>query len=417
MPATIPTPASATTQACVAAALLTAARELDPASIPSRSDAFETTKIVISAANTVAHLLAVCAAEMNRLGVAQANGGKTKALLITMGLAPSVADRLLRIGRATPSMRLLPGYASDGVFPAEHIDAIVQGLTHVARRALDGLCDEERHEVELTLIAQAMSGATPKQIAEKARKLGNHYAAETGGLPAGEDRSINDFTISETPDGRVAVRGDLDIVTGQKLKTAIDSLATPRPEPDGSTDMRSPGQQRADALDAVLDAAADNTTPFIPTPNIELNLTIPSDAPARRPCSGPARSPKPRRGCWRAIPRSPRSSSTGKPCPCRWAPRSDCSPPTCAKRSSSATSAASSAARPRGSGGATTSRTGARAAPPTWTTGACCARPATPRFTPRSGRSSWAPIDTPGWCHPRRLTRPENRYPPTTDAP
>ncbi|MFW0793713.1 HNH endonuclease signature motif containing protein [Gordonia sp. CPCC 205515] len=192
---TAPTPAD----------LLATARELTVTGL-TRRQAFDTTRAIIDLSNTLGHLLSVCAAEMDRLGVATQCGGKIKPLLIEMGLAPSVADRVLRIGRGLPAMQLLPGYAEDGVFPIEHLDAIVAGLGHVERRALDGLCDEEKREVESALIAQAASGATPTEITDKARALGNEYATETGGLPAAEDHTLNELTLSKV-DGRVRIRG------------------------------------------------------------------------------------------------------------------------------------------------------------------------------------------------------------------
>ncbi|MFW0794808.1 DUF222 domain-containing protein [Gordonia sp. CPCC 205515] len=281
MPEPVATPTAPPNTTSAVSALLSAVYDLDLGRITSGREAFETTKVMITAVSALCYQLAVCAAHMDRLGVAkQRDNGKTKALLITMGLAPSVAERTLRIGLGMPRMQLLAGYAEDGVLPAEHLDAIVSGVAHVARRALDGLCDEERREVEVELIAQAMSGATPKQISTKARELGNTFAAETGGLPAAEDRSINEFSVTETSDGRIAVRGDLDIVTGTRLQTAIESLVDPRPQPDGSKDARTPGQQRADALNLVLEAAANNPTPFVAAPHTDLNVTVSANTPA-----------------------------------------------------------------------------------------------------------------------------------------
>ncbi|MFW0793999.1 HNH endonuclease signature motif containing protein [Gordonia sp. CPCC 205515] len=264
---TAPTPAD----------LLAAARDLTVTGL-TRRQAFDTTRTIIDLSNTLGHLLSVCAAEMDRLGVATQSGGKIKPLLIEMGLAPSVADRVLRIGRGLPAMQLLPGYAEDGVFPIEHLDAIVAGLGHVERRALDGLCDEEKREVESALIAQAASGATPTEITDKARALGNEYATETGGLPAAEDHTLNELTLIKV-DGRVHIRGDVDIVTGEKLMGAISSLSKKRPEPDGSEDSRSTARRQSDALDLIVDAAAATTSPFVTRPNNHVNLMLPAADP------------------------------------------------------------------------------------------------------------------------------------------
>ncbi|MFW0795604.1 HNH endonuclease, partial [Gordonia sp. CPCC 205515] len=162
-----------------------------------------------------------------------------------------------------------------------HADAILSGITHVERRAPDGLCTEEKAEVERTLIAQAMSGASPVDIGKKARELGNDYAAESGGLPAGEDRSINEFSMRPTGDGRLTVRGDLDAVIGEKLTTAIESLNRPRPEPDGSDDARTSTARNADALEMILDAAAVADTHLATPPKTHVDLVLPAAAPER----------------------------------------------------------------------------------------------------------------------------------------
>ncbi|WAC56361.1 HNH endonuclease [Gordonia sp. SL306] len=264
-------------------------REVTVADAVTGRQVFDATKALMELRNIVDHLLAVHAAALDRLGVARQSGGKTRTLLIEMGAAPGVAARWMRIGAALESLQRLPGYAADGVFSGEHVDAIVQGLVHIASRAADGLCDEERLEHERALIAQALSGATPKEIEKIARGLGNQVAAETGGLPAGEDRRINEFAVVPTSDGRVAVKGDLDVVIGEKLTAAIDSLTQARPEPDGSPDARSPGAQRADALEQILDAATSANTPFMTAPKTHINLTIPVGTPdlASLPWLGP----------------------------------------------------------------------------------------------------------------------------------
>ncbi|MGV9711645.1 HNH endonuclease, partial [Gordonia sp. NPDC003424] len=65
--------------------LLSAARDLTITDLTSGRDAFDTTTGLICVSNTVSHRLAVAIAEMDRLGVAAATGGKTRKLLITMG--------------------------------------------------------------------------------------------------------------------------------------------------------------------------------------------------------------------------------------------------------------------------------------------------------------------------------------------
>ncbi|MGC5257835.1 DUF222 domain-containing protein [Gordonia sp. DT218] len=269
--------------------IIACAREVTVADAASGRQVFDATKALLELRNIVDHLLAAHASALDRLGVARQSGGTTRNLLIEMGAAPGVASRWLRIGTALTALQRLPGYADDGVFSGEHVDAIVAGMVHIMRRAADGLCDEERLEHEQALIAHALSGAAPKEIEKVARGLGNQVAASTGGLPAGEDRRLNEFNVVPTTDGRVKVSGDLDIVIGEKITAAIDSLTQARPEPDGSPDARTPGQQRADALEQILDAAACANTPFMTAPKTHINLTIPVDTPdlASLPWLGP----------------------------------------------------------------------------------------------------------------------------------
>ncbi|MET9199897.1 DUF222 domain-containing protein [Gordonia sp. NPDC003585] len=256
---------------------------------PSGRQAHTAMTLLIELRAILDHHAATTAATLDRLGVARHTTSKTSALLIAMGVAPAVAHRWLRIGTAqTPTSRL-PGYTADGAISGEHADAIIGGIAHIGRRAPDGICDEERADIEHTLIAQAMSGATPADIATKSRELGNTYAITAAGVPPGEDRTINEFTVTPTNGGRVAVRGDLDTVTGEKLTAAIESLNTPRPEPDGSDDARTQGARNADALELILDAAAVADTTLATPPTTQVSVLLPATAPdkASLQCLGP----------------------------------------------------------------------------------------------------------------------------------
>nr|WP_239550003.1 HNH endonuclease signature motif containing protein [Mycolicibacterium mucogenicum] len=108
--------------------------------------------------------------------------------------------------------------------------------------------------------------------------MGNRLAASEGGLPAAEDRSINTADHRVTSDGRVQIRADLDAEVGAKYIAAMEQGSAPRPEPDGSPDVRSAGRRRADALEAVLDIAARGGE-IASAPRTQLLLTVPADAP------------------------------------------------------------------------------------------------------------------------------------------
>ncbi|GAI31029.1 unnamed protein product, partial [marine sediment metagenome] len=59
---------------------------------------------------------------------------------------------------------------------------------------------------------------------------------------------------------------------------AMEELSAPRPEPDGSPDVRSAGRRRADALEAVLDIAARGGD-IASAPRTQLLVTVPADTP------------------------------------------------------------------------------------------------------------------------------------------
>ncbi len=289
--------------------------------------------------NVIDHLLALHAAAMDRLGVA-GPGGKTRALLIEMGAPPAAATRWLQIGTALPALQRLPGYSEDGAFPSEHVSAIVCGLAHIDKRSPEKLSAAERLGHERALIAQASSGATPREIALVARGRANECADEHGGIPAAEDRTINALAITQNSDGRTEIRGDVDLVIAEKLISAIDSLSAERPEPDGSADSRPAGQRRTEALEQILDLAATVNTPFVTAPKTLVAVTVHADTPEPARLDWSDRSVTSPLEHWPATPHSPRSSSTASGYHCRWVTRNDCSPTTSAKPSSYATNAA-----------------------------------------------------------------------------
>ncbi|MGC4963960.1 HNH endonuclease, partial [Gordonia sp. DT101] len=103
--------------------IIACAREVTVADAASGRQVFDATKALLELRNIVDHLLAAHASALDRLGVAPQSGGTTRNLLIEMGAAPGVASRWLRIGTALASLQRLPGYAGDGVFSGEHVDA------------------------------------------------------------------------------------------------------------------------------------------------------------------------------------------------------------------------------------------------------------------------------------------------------
>ncbi|AZG45685.1 HNH endonuclease signature motif containing protein [Gordonia insulae] len=244
----------------------------------SGRDAFNAMRTILTLRNLIDHHAAHLVATLDRLGVATTHGRKTRELLIVMGYAPAVAARLIRIAGSTTTLPTLHAHAADGAIPAEHIDAITTGITHIAQRSPQPVDSEARYTQVSDLLGHYFSGATPAQIAHRAKQLGNDLAATTaGGLPAGEDRTLNTLTHHEDH-GRLHIRADLDTEVGEKFQAALEHFGAPRPEPDGSPDARSTARRHADALETVLDLAArgDTTTS---TPRPQVLITVPAERP------------------------------------------------------------------------------------------------------------------------------------------
>ena len=240
-------------------------------------DALDVLGSLVRLRNVVDHLAATVTGMLDRLGIAGAQGRTLRELLITSGCAPGVAARWIRIGAALPVLPTLVAHCADGAISGEHMDAIVKGINHIAARAPNPVDEAARFGQVTDLLGQYFSGATPAEIGARARTLGNRLAGAQGGLPASEDRSINTVDHTVTSDGRVQLRADVDAEVGAKFLTAIDEGSAPRPEPDGSPDLRSAGRRRADALEAVLDIAARGGE-VASAPRTQLLVTVPSDA-------------------------------------------------------------------------------------------------------------------------------------------
>ena len=241
-------------------------------------DALAITRQLVTLRNFADHLAAMLTGVLDRRGVAAAQGRTLRELLMSLGCAPSVAERLIRVGGALPMLPTLAAHAGDGAISGEHVDAIIKGISHIRARS-PGPVDEEARFAQVTdLLGQFFSGATPAAIGDRARKLGNRVAAAEGGLPAAEDRSVNTAEHRVTSDGRVQIRADLDAEVGAKYIAAMEQHSAPRPEPDGSPDTRSASRRRADALETLLDIAARGAD-VASAPRTQLLVTVPADTP------------------------------------------------------------------------------------------------------------------------------------------
>ncbi|MGC4933884.1 DUF222 domain-containing protein [Gordonia sp. DT30] len=242
--------------------------------------AFAAMQQLITLRNKVDHHAANLTGEFDRLKMTAPQGRSVRQLLITMGIAPAVAGRLVRVGTTT-EIDGLRRHTVDGAISLDHADAIVLGLGHIASRAGEPVTPEQRRDHTRALVSQALSGMSPAEIGKHARQLGNLLADDTGGTPAAQDKTVNELGYHKTSDGRLDVRANLDAVAGEKLHSLVEALSAPKPQPDGSHDPRPAHNRRADAFESILELAqkglTDETVSCKPTGGVL--LTIPADAP------------------------------------------------------------------------------------------------------------------------------------------
>ncbi|PVY29298.1 DUF222 domain-containing protein [Williamsia muralis] len=235
-------------------------------------------KDLITLRNAVEARLAAGAAIIDRLGVAKSLVSTTSKVLQANGAAPAAAARWLRIGTGLAGLDRTAGYFRDEFVSAEHVEAVIRGISHIGGRMVGVMSDDFRGQFERKLLGHAISGAPPAEIGRIARAMGNEVAGEEGGLPAAEDASLNTLDYVITGDGRLSGRFDVDAVTGEKMMSALDVWSRPRPQPDGSADARPPTQRRADALHQLLDCGGGGQG-FVSAPKTEVMVTVPADHP------------------------------------------------------------------------------------------------------------------------------------------
>ncbi|MGK2855241.1 MAG: DUF222 domain-containing protein [Microbacteriaceae bacterium] len=212
----------------------------------------------VSLRNLADHVIAQAVAAAERLGIpARKHLGSGADLLTSLGVAPGAAYRATRVGRAAHTLPALTQAQRLGGIGIEFADAIGKGVTHVSSRV--ALCDSDR----ASLVTKLMIETTPSEVAKKARAIAIEKAAtqppEDGAVPVAENTDLNEMTVVQTDDGRVAATINLDLVTGEELIAALDPLCRPVPLPDGSPDPRTAGKRRADAFGQLMRAYLSNS--------------------------------------------------------------------------------------------------------------------------------------------------------------
>ncbi|MFE0749431.1 DUF222 domain-containing protein [Gordonia sp. NPDC058843] len=250
-------------------------------------DALETLRLI---RNITDHQIVTHAARLDDLEVARKAGDTTKKMLIDAGHAPAAASRILRGIDGLPALPALARHAADGRLSAEIVDAVIRGMNHIEKRCSVTLSDENKDSHEIELLGQALSGATPTQVLEHARAIGNTLTDATDtSISAADDSSLNTVDAHTTDGGRIDIRADLTQTVGEKFLTMLDERSCPRPEPDGAADRRTAEQRRADAFELILDQAALGASiDSVGSPRTQLMVTIPATGadPATLPWTG-----------------------------------------------------------------------------------------------------------------------------------
>jgi hypothetical protein len=205
----------------------------------------------VTARNVLDHVIAQAVAAAERCGIpARKHLSSGADLLTSLGVAPGAAYRAVRVGRAAHTLPALTREQRVGGLGIEFVDAVGKGVTHISSRV--ALSEQDRAQVVTTLMIQT----TPSGVAKKARSIAIDKASAQpeadGAVPIAENADLNEMTLVQAEDGRVAATLDLDGLTGEELMTALDPLCRPVPLPDGSPDPRPAGKRRADAFRQLL---------------------------------------------------------------------------------------------------------------------------------------------------------------------
>ncbi|CAM3606685.1 DUF222 domain-containing protein [Mycolicibacterium frederiksbergense] len=205
----------------------------------------------VTARNLFDHMIAQATAAAERAGIpARRHLSSGSDLLISCGMAPGAAYRAARVGRAAHTLPALTQQQRLGGIDIQFADAIGRGVTHIDSRV--PLSEEDRAGVVTTLMIQT----TPSGVAKKAREIAIAQTAtspqDEDVVPVAENADLNDMTVVQTEDGRLAATLDLDALTAEELLAALDPLCRPIPLPDGSPDPRPVGRRRADAFGQIM---------------------------------------------------------------------------------------------------------------------------------------------------------------------
>ncbi|GBF13502.1 HNH endonuclease [Rhodococcus sp. Br-6] len=157
------------------------------------------------------------------------------------------AARILALGRMLGRQPEIADAFNAGDISAEHA-ALIGKFCETPPR---GMPNEALDSCRKVLLDSA-TGPTATTMTVRTCISRLERIFESDELPPSEDTERNEFHASKTLNGRVAVKGDLDAVTGEMLLTALSALTKPRNPVDDPAEKRTPARQRADAFAEIL---------------------------------------------------------------------------------------------------------------------------------------------------------------------
>ncbi|MFX1784447.1 DUF222 domain-containing protein [Prescottella equi] len=157
------------------------------------------------------------------------------------------AARILALGRMLSRQPEIADAFNSGDISAEHASLIGKFCETPPR----GMPNEALDSCRKVLLDSA-TGPTATTMTVRTCISRLERIFESDELSPSEDTERNEFHASKTLNGRVAVKGDLDAVTGEMLLTALSALTKPRNLLDDPAEKRPPARQRADAFAEIL---------------------------------------------------------------------------------------------------------------------------------------------------------------------
>jgi hypothetical protein len=195
-------------------------------------------------------------------------------------LSPTAAGQLVRIGRALEHLPVLASAFADGAVTAEQV-AVIAPVAKESRRTAALAQGIDLGELDRILTCEAAE----RHIQQLSRVVHHYLSRLDPDGPEPDPTEERSLTLSTFSDGTVVIRGQLDAIGGEKLKTALESIVQ-ADRPKG--DRRTRAQQLADAAVQLADnQLASGDLPFLRTvkPNVVVTMRArdlfdPSMAPA-----------------------------------------------------------------------------------------------------------------------------------------